>query len=135
MRDGARIDGLQSAITACAGLCVALITCACSVTPPMQLVTAEPVGCAFLNSVSVFQSGTAPLGDISLAELMKKARSLGGNTLQCCQEGDEIAIFGIDPRTGKTISGISEYIGFAYNCPAEQSGLPPNTSLERTRDR
>jgi len=117
---------LKSATAASLGLWSAFVTGGCSATPRIQRVTAEPVGCAFLGSIWAYQVGNGPPGSATLSELMTEAESLGGNTLQCCEEGDVVVLRGGDAL---------EHIGRVYNCPAHRGGLPPNTSLERTRER
>jgi hypothetical protein len=128
------MNGPQFVSTACVGLWVALITGACSTTPRIEIVLAEPVGCTFLDSVWVYQVGHAPPTKAALAELAEKARSLGGNTLQCCKEGDTLVVYGIDRRTGRAVPDALEHIGRVYNCPSDQHGLTPNTSPARTRE-
>ena len=102
-------------------LIVAVATCACTSAPPVQVVQAEPRGCQLLGEVGRghVQCGEGEPSDELLEALKKETRTLGGNTLQCCEVESEAVVVAAYDRNGKMVcTDFFARTGRAYVCPA-----------------
>lgn len=84
---------------------------ACASYRSVTVMEAEPAGCVFRGEIAANQACNDVMDD-----LKKEAFGLGGDTLQCCWEGEARQLFMRDRRTGRTCDYLVPYYARVYSC-------------------
>lgn len=104
---------LMSAWLKIISVSVVCLLCSCATYRDVQVVQEEPENCTFLAELSAQRQ----CNDI-VAEFKKETFKKGGDTLQCCWQGDVIQVLGVNPRTGQVCDYVENFSARAYSCKA-----------------
>jgi len=100
-------------------LIIAVLLCGCASAPAIQRISSAPADCEFLGTIYTDQLGDQPAGAEAVKDLMAQAEKLGGDTLQCCEIGDDVTVaLWTNKRTGETYISANRHFGRVYRCSA-----------------
>lgn len=90
---------------------IAGLLTACASYRGVTVTEAEPSGCVFRGEITANQTCNDVMDD-----LKKEAFQLGGDTLQCCWEGEVRQLLMRDRQTGRICDYLIPYYARVYSC-------------------
>jgi hypothetical protein len=98
------------------------LSVACSPLQTLEASDTVPAECQLVRELSFMNCAHLGIEAGDLREFRRRARHVGGNSLQCCWLADESeVVYGFNPRSGKACTEGRMRFARVYTCPAKDT--------------